>query len=128
MGENTDRVARIQQSIPGMVHPAVFRIGKIQKAIKLFVKYFDPALDQGRRVYPRGNGLSVMRSLEEFFKAQGFSGGGSRAFIDFLKLVGIIFIAVLLMNGVQVSLLREIPAHRMLGQYSHTECVGKPCI
>ena len=54
---------------------------------------------------------------------QGFLGGGSRAFIDFWKFVGIIFIAVLIMNGVQVSSLWEIPTRRMLGQYTRTKCV-----
>ena len=107
-----------------MVHPADFSLGKIQKAIKLFVEYFDRALDHERRVYPRGDGKNFVMH----FSMQGFLGGGSRAFIEFWDLVGIIFIAVLIMIGAEVSSLQEYPTHRMIGQYACTECMGKPCI
>ena len=69
LGENMERVARIQQSIPGMIDPANFCLGIIRKAIILFVEYFDRVLDLGERVYPEGGGYLVKLSLEKFCSA-----------------------------------------------------------
>jgi hypothetical protein len=127
-----DQVAHIQRSIPGMVHPAVFRLGKIRKAIKLFVEFLARAFNQGRRLYPRGDGLWVMRSLEEFCKAlfnAGLLGWWVTGVYRFLEVRGdYIYSSIDYERSASFFAVGDPNTSDARTIYSHKMRVGKPCI